>query len=90
MESDEEESSLEDEDMDAPTAAHDLSDDSHDDGSEEELDEDEPPQRPSPPKRKQSEDAQEADDLSAALRQKRDEDRTKGKAVSRQLVSMSR
>ena len=88
MESDEEDSSLEDEDEDMG-AAHDLPGDSHDDDSEEELDEDEPPQRTAPPKRKQSEDAQEADDLSAALRQKRDEDRTKGKAVSRQLVSMS-
>ncbi|VDC06463.1 unnamed protein product [Peniophora sp. CBMAI 1063] len=94
MESDEGESGLEgdedgDEDMDAPTGAHDASDDSHDDDEDEESEEEEvpePPKRTAPPKRKQTEEDAQADDLSAALRQKRDEDRSKGKAVSRQLT----
>lgn len=73
--------------MDAPPGAHDASDDSHDDDEEEESEEEEPPKRSAPPKRKQTEEDAQADDLSAALRQKRDEDRSKGKAVSRQLVS---
>ncbi|KAI0033667.1 apoptosis-antagonizing transcription factor [Vararia minispora EC-137] len=59
---------------------------------EDEEDEEErrPSECPAPRQRKSRDDegadASDADDLSAALRQKRDEDRRKGKAVSRQLT----
>lgn len=81
MESDEEESSLEDEEMDARD-----SEEEEEESEEEEIERPEPVKRTALPKRKQTEEDVQADDLSAALRQKRDEDRSKGKAVSRQLV----
>ncbi|KZV68978.1 TRAUB-domain-containing protein [Peniophora sp. CONT] len=91
MESDEESGLEEDEDEDEEMGipARDLSDDEQDDDEEEESEEEEvnePPKRNAPPKRKQTEEDAQADDLSTALRQKRDEDRSKGKAVSRQLT----